>query len=354
MMFMNCEFSKSEILSFEDKEIIASYVKEKTIPVLSELYQDFIPRIEKRIETIVLDWLSKIKDRANSGHFTWKVNCNAEVEIITNIMSRKYDLKLKIEKGYILEKNSLDEEIFPSAERSVVSFGWSEKNGHLYGVKRFRLNEELCNRGLFVDATKGFNTDVTLVSKEDEKVVAHSVVLASRSEYFRTMIKGSFKESNSGVCDVPCSTANLRNLIQFLYVGTIDPASHKHLKQLLELLEISHLIDHDLFNHCCDLISILLNDRLDADIIIQILSNSFVYNIDEFVKPCLVAAEKLEKDHSDIQEGSDKCVDWTQIEPKKLTSLLVIAANNQLVHVEKKLVGTINQYLDLIGEKEKN
>lgn len=352
---MNCEFSKSEILGFEDRERIASYVKENIIPVLSDLYQDFIPTIEKRIETIVSEWLSNIKDRANSGHFTWVVNCNAEAEIITQIMSRKYDLKFKTQEIYRqCEKNSLHKEIFLNAEKRIVTFGWSEKNGHLYGGKRFCLNEELCNRGLFADANQGVGTDLTLVSTEGDKVVAHSIVLTSRNEYFRKMIKGSFKESNSGVCDVQCSTSNLKNLIQFLYVGTIDPASHKQLEQLLELLEISHVIDHDLFNHCCDLISILLNDSLNADIIIEIIAKSLVYNIDEFLKPCLIAAETLEKNNSDAKEGSDKCVDWSQIEPKMLTSLLVIASKNQLDHVEKKLQETINQKLALIGEKEKN
>lgn len=234
--------------------------------------------------------------------------------------------------------NELGKEIFPEVVHyQKMTCMWTPKNPYLYPQQRHYHHEtNSTNEMLFTAATEGQRTDVVLMSNEGDKIYAHTFVLSLKSAYFKGMFSGSYKESHDDAVSIPCSTDTLNNLVQFIYIGEINPAVHENLEELCELLEVSHGISPDLFDHCVDLI----NDCLKKSplnhpaMIIQLITNAYLFGIDDFLIPCLEAAEKLESD-----------VDWNLIKREHYTKLLITAAECRFENVSGQLSTAINRLL---------
>jgi len=108
----------------------------------------------------------------------------------------------------------------------------------------FNLNERQCFKkpdsvlqNMFLDDTF---KDVSLKVKDDPRSIgAHKSVLSSRSQYFRAMFSGNFKETNQ----------NEVTLIDFKF-ESIEKII-KHMYDSLEMKQLEHKDSHDLFQACC-------------------------------------------------------------------------------------------------------
>ena len=63
--------------------------------------------------------------------------------------------------------------------------------------------------------------DVTLVSDDQQQVSAHKVVLASSSEYFKNILTSN-KHSHPMLCLNGVSSAEMKNILDFIYNGEIQ------------------------------------------------------------------------------------------------------------------------------------
>lgn len=327
------------LLNRSDKEKIDHYVKDKVCP--RSLYGDrLISKVENGVGEIVKKWFSIIQERAKNNFFSWQVSMldQSASEIVTDIMIREYKLTARTQwmPKSLAADNYFDQYSFFRAPLSEITFEWSRQNRHLY---KFYKSNIIADHKLFNDALRGEGTDLILKSKDGEEVFVHSSCL-SKSEYFKSMLEGSFKESNSDTITLPFTTVSLNNLHQFLYMGTIRPESHKNIEELLDLLKIGHMIHDHLFNHCRDLILLFLDDRLDDSYIAEIITTAFMYGTDEFLIPCLQIAEEIE------ETDPVNCIDLDQISTKHYATLLSLAARNDLVKIERKLILAIDQKLN--------
>lgn len=191
-------------------------------------------------------------------------------------------------------------------------------------------------------AKKGEETDITLVSNEGAKIHAHSLYLKACCDYFDKMFATGMKESKEKIANLNFPTKTLENLQQFIYLGVIDPSLHKDLSELLELLALSkEILFTNLHNHIIDLINdyIATSDSLNKDQVEAIFQAALLYDVQDFIKPCLVAAEKLEKK----SEEGEESVEWDKIKPGHYVTLLIIAVKNSLGSTKQKLAEAINK-----------
>ena len=77
--------------------------------------------------------------------------------------------------------------------------------------------------------------DVTLVSDDQQQVSAHKVVLASSSEYFKNILTSN-KHSHPMLCLNGVSSAEMKNILDFIYNGEIQ-LYQDHLDQFLAIAQ---------------------------------------------------------------------------------------------------------------------
>ena len=77
--------------------------------------------------------------------------------------------------------------------------------------------------------------DVTLVSDDQQQVFAHKVVLASSSEYFKNILTSN-KHSHPMLCLSGVNTADLKNMLDFVYNGEIQ-IDQNNLDNFLEIAQ---------------------------------------------------------------------------------------------------------------------
>ena len=81
--------------------------------------------------------------------------------------------------------------------------------------------------------------DVTLVSDDQQQVSAHKVVLASSSEYFQNILTSN-THSHPMLCLSGVNTADIKNMLDFMYNGEIQ-IFQDDLDQFLEIAQRFHL-----------------------------------------------------------------------------------------------------------------
>ena len=81
--------------------------------------------------------------------------------------------------------------------------------------------------------------DVTLVSDDQQQISAHKVVLASSSEYFKNIL-ASNTHSHPMLCLSGVNTADIKNMLDFMYNGEIQ-IFQDDLDQFLEIAQRFHL-----------------------------------------------------------------------------------------------------------------
>ena len=77
--------------------------------------------------------------------------------------------------------------------------------------------------------------DVTLVSDDQQQMYAHKVVLASSSEYFKNILTSN-KHSHPMLCLSGVNTADMKNMLDFVYNGEIQIAQN-NLDNFLEIAQ---------------------------------------------------------------------------------------------------------------------
>ena len=87
------------------------------------------------------------------------------------------------------------------------SIDWNDfEENTIKSVSQLRNEEEFC--------------DVTLVSDDLKRIMAHKVVLASSSEYFKKILKTN-KHSHPMLCLTGISSMDLENVLNYVYQGTL-------------------------------------------------------------------------------------------------------------------------------------
>ena len=87
------------------------------------------------------------------------------------------------------------------------SIDWNDfEENTIKSVSQLRNEEEFC--------------DVTLVSDDLKRIMAHKVVFASSSEYFKKILKTN-KHSHPMLCLTGISSMDLENVLNYVYQGTL-------------------------------------------------------------------------------------------------------------------------------------
>ena len=77
--------------------------------------------------------------------------------------------------------------------------------------------------------------DVTLVSDDKQQISAHKIVLSASSEYFKSILKSN-KHSHPMLCLSGVNSADLKNIIEYIYNGEIQIYQEK-LDQFLSMAQ---------------------------------------------------------------------------------------------------------------------
>merc|ERR1712126_797741 len=77
--------------------------------------------------------------------------------------------------------------------------------------------------------------DVTLVSDDQQQVTAHKLVLSASSEYFKSIFKNN-KASNPFLCLEGVSSADLNDILDYIYNGEIQ-IYQEHLDRFLTVAQ---------------------------------------------------------------------------------------------------------------------
>ncbi|KAI6237331.1 BTB/POZ domain-containing protein 9 [Aphelenchoides besseyi] len=126
-------------------------------------------------------------------------------------------------------------------------------------------------------------SDVILIV-ENERIPAHRVILATRSEYFRAMLFGGLREQTEKevtLLDTPL--AAFKQLLRYIYTGRI-PFTNLRLDQLLEIFQLVNKYGFtDLEQALCD----YLKQSFHSTNIAMIYATASFYSISDLTNACL-------------------------------------------------------------------
>uniref|UniRef100_A0A3F2YWI3 BTB domain-containing protein n=1 Tax=Anopheles epiroticus TaxID=199890 RepID=A0A3F2YWI3_9DIPT len=129
-------------------------------------------------------------------------------------------------------------------------------------------------------------SDVTFVIEED-RIQAHRVILASRSEYFRALLYGGLEESKQNEVKLTVESNAFKNLLQYIYTGSLELKDMK-LDDVLSLLGLAHQY------------GIVAFEKAISDYLYGILTPENV---------CIILDEVRLLDVKDLVEKCYKCLD---------------------------------------------
>jgi hypothetical protein len=349
-------------LTKQDLAIIDAYVKSNVKGKFKHIYKRFVPEVSQKVDLCIMDILLRLKDnQSNCNAMNMDMNVSYAIgDEISEIIQHKFQgimgLTTKHVKSREVGIHFLDPRIFDKTPYTNFNFYGSRlTNLHIDPApspvnvekNRYTYNPSSKSQELYDCAKNAAKTDVILVSKEDKKIHAHKLILILNSKYFETLFNSSFKESTSPEVKLPYSEPCLNNLIQFIYKGKFDDSSLE-IDGLLELLGVAHQMEvEDLFDHCVDLIKEHLTYGISRINIVDCLQASYLYNEEEFIEPCLLAAESFSATETDANSSSSATpeLNWDQINKQYYAKFLAIAAKNSLNKVEQKLIEAINKAL---------
>ncbi|XP_067044357.1 kelch-like protein 12 [Acropora muricata] len=102
--------------------------------------------------------------------------------------------------------------------------------------------------------------DITLIAKDSKEFQAHSHVLSEASSFFEKLLNCGMRESNEGVVRLETVTQDrLRNILEFVYTGTVDMSTEDsdHWQELLAIADFLVLLNLKTF------VGKILTNRLD-------------------------------------------------------------------------------------------
>eukprot|EP00928_Gymnodinium_smaydae_P029050 TRINITY_DN2198_c0_g1_i23.p1 TRINITY_DN2198_c0_g1~~TRINITY_DN2198_c0_g1_i23.p1 ORF type:complete len:749 (-),score=92.53 TRINITY_DN2198_c0_g1_i23:314-2404(-) len=116
------------------------------------------------------------------------------------------------------------------------------------GKQSNELPEALWKERLFTDAVIVAGDDAgTAAGSAPKRIPVHRAVLASKSEFFRTLFESSFRDSVDAVVSFPEEAAVVESMLQYLYTGCVPQAD------LLGVILLAHRLGlSDCISACAD------------------------------------------------------------------------------------------------------
>ncbi|VDO88030.1 unnamed protein product [Heligmosomoides polygyrus] len=126
-------------------------------------------------------------------------------------------------------------------------------------------------------------SDVTFVVKE-ERFHVHKIILATRSEYFRTMLYGGLKESTQAEIFLKeTDPIAFRTLLRYIYTAKVDLSGFA-VNELMTILQLAHEymlteIEKALASHT--------KTKLDTDNVFAVIRTSTLLSVDDLTEHCM-------------------------------------------------------------------
>ncbi|KAI4466852.1 Galactose-binding-like [Holotrichia oblita] len=131
-------------------------------------------------------------------------------------------------------------------------------------------------------------SDVTLVV-EGQRLFAHKIILAARSDYFRALLYGGMKESSQSEIELPDAPLRaFKILLKYIYSGHMFMMTLKE-EVILDTLGLAHLYG---FQDLETAISDILRQLLALKNVCAILDAAHLYGLDQLVKVCHLFLDK--------------------------------------------------------------
>lgn len=131
-------------------------------------------------------------------------------------------------------------------------------------------------------------SDVTFLI-EGERIYAHRLILAARSEYFRAMLYGGLKESVEAEHELKgTNLLAFCTVLKFIYSAKVDLRTFK-VDELLEILHLAHEYRLTKLQHA---VTNYLETKLNIDNVFNILETSTLLLLDDLSECCLRFADR--------------------------------------------------------------
>lgn len=119
---------------------------------------------------------------------------------------------------------------------------------------------------------------------EGQKLYAHRVILAARSDYFRALLYGGgFLESEQREITVPVPYKAFKALLQYVYSGVL---SLNKMESTLDVLDVLGLANQYGFLELEDAISVYLHDILSVENACSILDSARLFGLSSLIEVC--------------------------------------------------------------------
>ena len=142
--------------------------------------------------------------------------------------------------------------------------------------------------------------DVTLVSDDQQQVSAHKVVLASSSEYFKNILTSN-KHSHPMLCLSGVNTADLKNVLDYVYNGEIQIYQNNldHFLEIAQRFQLEGLLrgpDEDIGGNRAEAEEFEQNNfkETDDNMLSQIKSADFENEVVKVQKEKIISIQSLQ------------------------------------------------------------
>ena len=176
----------------------------------------FVGQISKPALISFIEYLYTDNLVSSSNQFQFSLSDNSEESNeIWKELSELSKLFMLERLSHICECNFNAEMVVPSSE------------------EKFEYLEKFVNNEKF--------SDLSIITNDNKKILAHRIVLASRSEYFRMMLTSSMKESKQIQVKLPFEFEDLLQVMSFIYTDKLPKLSEDP-NEAIKLLEVSNLL----------------------------------------------------------------------------------------------------------------
>ncbi|XP_017481265.1 PREDICTED: BTB/POZ domain-containing protein 9 isoform X1 [Rhagoletis zephyria] len=130
-------------------------------------------------------------------------------------------------------------------------------------------------------------SDVTFIV-ENERLPAHRVILAARSEYFRALLFGGLCESHQSEIELKIPVDAFKALLKYIYSGRM-PLAQMDENNILDTLGLANQYGFNELEHA---ISQYLRHYLALDNVCAILDAARLYNLEKLTEVCLTFMDR--------------------------------------------------------------
>lgn len=130
-------------------------------------------------------------------------------------------------------------------------------------------------------------SDVTFIV-ENQRLPAHRVILAARSEYFRALLFGGLSESKQSEIEMQISVEAFKALLKYIYSGHM-PLAQMDEDNILDTLGLANQYGFSELEHA---ISQYLRQYLALNNVCAILDAARLYNLEKLTEVCLTFMDR--------------------------------------------------------------